>query len=330
MILNEKPTLLCLSGLPASGKSTYAERWLAEDPERRFRINWDDLRLQMFGSNWKWNRDGEKLMQEQSREQAAAAIVLGKSVIIDNTNLTEGARAKWQKLASDFGASYVQHEIDTPVAECVRRDRQREKRVGRAVIERMALFHGFIDWNELPPKWSPSKGEPDIVIVDIDGTLSEPGGRLRHVKGTYTCKPDCKATELQRCKGHCQACGAKFTPRWDLFHAEVDKDAPKPRIAKLVKCLSLHYWIIIVSGRSPEHGCGIKTEDWLEQHLGIPYLHLFMRQSGDYKPDYEHKKEILDLLPKHRIAFCLDDRQQVVDMWRENGLTCLQVANGDF
>ena len=316
MILNEKPTLLCLSGLPASGKSTYAERWLAEDPERRFRINWDDLRLQMFGSNWKWNRDGEKLMQEQSREQAAAAIVLGKSVIIDNTNLTEGARAKWQKLASDFGASYVQHEIDTPVAECVRRDRQREKRVGRAVIERMALFHGFIDWNELPPKWSPSKGEPDIVIVDIDGTLSDPTHRLHHVR----CCGDCE--NPKQCKTR--------KPRWDLFHAEVDKDAPKPRIVELVKWLAIHYWIIIVSGRSPEHGCGIKTEDWLEQHLGIPYLHLFMRQSGDYKPDYEHKKEILDLLPKHRIAFCLDDRQQVVDMWRENGLTRLQVANGDF
>ena len=26
----------------------------------------------------------------------------------------------------------------------------------------------------------------------------------------------------------------------------------------------------------------------------------------------------------------LDDRNQVVKMWRENGLTCLQVAEGDF
>ena len=25
-----------------------------------------------------------------------------------------------------------------------------------------------------------------------------------------------------------------------------------------------------------------------------------------------------------------DDRQQVVDMWRQNGLTCFQVADGDF
>jgi len=25
-----------------------------------------------------------------------------------------------------------------------------------------------------------------------------------------------------------------------------------------------------------------------------------------------------------------DDRQQVVDMWRQNGLTCFQVADGNF
>jgi len=55
-----------------------------------------------------------------------------------------------------------------------------------------------------------------------------------------------------------------------------------------------------------------------------------MRQAGDYKPDYEHKKELLDLLPKDRIAFILDDRDQVVNMWRENGLTCLQVDAGAF
>jgi hypothetical protein len=30
-------------------------------------------------------------------------------------------------------------------------------------------------------------------------------------------------------------------------------------------------------------------------------------------------------------VFCVvDDRQKVVDMWRENGLTCFQVAPGDF
>ena len=33
---------------------------------------------------------------------------------------------------------------------------------------------------------------------------------------------------------------------------------------------------------------------------------------------------------KYRVLFVLDDRNQVVDMWRDIGLTCLQVADGNF
>ena len=44
------------------------------------------------------------------------------------------------------------------------------------------------------------------------------------------------------------------------------------------------------------------------------------------------KKEILDrdILPRWDVLFAIDDRQQVVDMWRANGVTCLQCAPGDF
>jgi hypothetical protein len=33
---------------------------------------------------------------------------------------------------------------------------------------------------------------------------------------------------------------------------------------------------------------------------------------------------------KYYIEYVLDDRNQVVDMWRSIGLICLQVAEGDF
>ena len=33
---------------------------------------------------------------------------------------------------------------------------------------------------------------------------------------------------------------------------------------------------------------------------------------------------------KDNVAMVFDDRQQVVDMWRKNGLTTFQVADGDF
>jgi hypothetical protein len=33
---------------------------------------------------------------------------------------------------------------------------------------------------------------------------------------------------------------------------------------------------------------------------------------------------------KKNIMCVFDDRDKVVNMWRRNGLTCLQVADGDF
>ena len=56
-----------------------------------------------------------------------------------------------------------------------------------------------------------------------------------------------------------------------------------------------------------------------------------MRQDGDFRRDDIVKQEILDkYIDKDRVLFVLDDRDQVVDMWRRNGLTCFQVAEGDF
>ena len=41
-------------------------------------------------------------------------------------------------------------------------------------------------------------------------------------------------------------------------------------------------------------------------------------------------KEDLQGNLKYSASIVLDDRKQVVDMWRSLGLTCLQVADGDF
>lgn len=318
--------ILILSGLPASGKTTESLRWVAEDPRLRRRINYDDIRVRLYGCKGetyftqrpKQVRFNEETVKAEALHDARSWLTtnpIEHSIVVDNTNLTDRARSPWVNLGKELGIEVVLQDVDTPVAECVRRDRQRkgDDRVGRAVIERMALTTGWIDWD------SPEYGNGKFVVVDIDGTLSDPSHRLHHV-WDVTSLGDVSANGQNRLK-----------PRWGLFHAEVDKDLPKPVIVDLVKHLAHWFRIIIVSGRSPEHGCGIKTEEWLDTHLGENYYdHLFMRAAGDYKPDYEHKQEILDLLPKDRIAFVLDDRDQVVDMWRKNGLTCLQCAEGAF
>lgn len=293
-----KQTVLILSGLPASGKSVYAQSWVAEDPKKRVEINYDDLRLQMFGPGHRWNRADEDKMKAHALTLFKIALVDGKDVIISNTSLTRRARQRWIDTAKEFGVEAELLEINPGIGVCIARDSLREegKRVGEAVISRMALFTGFYDWKTI-------LGGRMAVIFDVDGTLADTSKRVHYVQGE---KKD-----------------------WHSFFAECHLDEPIQPIVNLAKDFAaLDYEIIIVSGR-PTDECGIKTEDWLIKH-GVPYDHLFMRNGGDFREDTIIKQEILDLLPKESIAYVVDDRDSVVAMWRKNGLTCLQAAPGNF
>ena len=325
-MFSTKPELLIMSGLPASGKSTAAAKWYAEDPDARTVINWDQMRTQRYGEGWKFNRKEEEEMKAASFDIARRALAAGLSVCIDNTNLTPRARGKWEAIAKEFGLVAINEDFDTPVAECIRRDKLRERRVGRAVIERMALFRGYIDWADLEP----ARDGKDIILVDIDGTVANLDHRLHHVKPKIDPCTQAGFVTHQFENHVCKGCGYQ-KPRkdWSKFFAEVGNDTPIVETVDLVKYLNIHYYIIFVSGRDTT--CAIATEDWLDEHIGPQGYHaLFMREAHDTREDFVHKLEILELLPKERIAFVLDDRDQCVRLWREQGLRCLQVAKGDF
>jgi hypothetical protein len=73
------------------------------------------------------------------------------------------------------------------------------------------------------------------------------------------------------------------------------------------------------------------TEEWLAKY-GIPYDALYMRKDGDYRRDSVFKQELLDNIRKGGediIERVYDDRNQVVDMWRANGIDCIQVVPRD-
>ena len=57
-----------------------------------------------------------------------------------------------------------------------------------------------------------------------------------------------------------------------------------------------------------------------------------MRKGGDKRIDSIVKKELYRkyIEPFYRVKLVLDDRNQVVDMWRDLGLPCWQVAPGNF
>ena len=56
-----------------------------------------------------------------------------------------------------------------------------------------------------------------------------------------------------------------------------------------------------------------------------------MRPKDDYRKDNIIKKEILDKIrSQYNVLFAYDDRNQVVDMLRENGIKVFQVEDGNF
>lgn len=312
-----------LSGLPASGKSTYCQELMENEPDKWARVSWDDIRHET--PNYKFNKANETRVQDRARLAAGEAALAGYSLLIDNTNLNSRHINYWTELANAWGLTVEVKVFDVDVHECVRRDALRVgkyteggKQVGRVIIERMALANGLIKFSDRP-----------IVIVDMDGTLADCSHRRRS-----------KEKNCQKCKGtghfqdadclECDGKGHVTGTDWKFFYTPelILDDKPIKAVLDLVKALFLTHTILIVSGRSSDIAAE-GTVAWLKKH-DVPYDHIFMRSGGDHRDDVEVKQDILNMLPKDKIAFSIDDRNRVVKMWRDNGITCLQAAEGDF
>ena len=88
--------------------------------------------------------------------------------------------------------------------------------------------------------------------------------------------------------------------------------------------------IVLVSGRSESSRSN--TIAWLKKY-DIPFQGLFMRPVEDFRKDAIVKREIYDQFidSVYSIKYVLDDRDQVVDMWRNVlKLPCFQVNYGTF
>ncbi len=88
--------------------------------------------------------------------------------------------------------------------------------------------------------------------------------------------------------------------------------------------------IVLVSGRSESSRSN--TVAWLKKY-DIPYQGLFMRPAEDFRKDAIVKREIYDQFigSVYSIKYVLDDRDQVVEMWRNVlKLPCFQVNYGSF
>ncbi len=123
--------LIICKALPASGKTTWATEYVRAHP-RTVRVNRDDLRMQLFGCEFKRSREPFIIVAQNAL--IVAALKDGRSVVVDDTNLHESNEVRLRAIAKRYRAEVVVQEFDVPVAECIRRDAARPNPVGAKVI----------------------------------------------------------------------------------------------------------------------------------------------------------------------------------------------------
>ncbi len=197
-----------------------------------------------------------------------------------------------------------------------------------------------------------------MIIFDLDGTLADCEHRRHFVDPTKDINVEfCKKDQCYYYKDIILTSNSPkrkhWHPNWQAFYEACDQDKPNESIILLHDKLSQFFEISIWSGRC--ESVREKTEAWLRKYTCPFYriTELKMRPIGDYTPDDKLKEKWLDeynlnLYPslelvdnnnimsgtKYKkndpIEMVFDDRDKVVAMWRRRGITCLQVAEGDF
>lgn len=294
--------LILTRGLPASGKSTWAKLQVLQG-KADARFNRDDFRKMMFQLEGVGN-----ITQENAVTKALQASVVtlisqrNRKVIVDDVNLRLKTVSEWKRIADIHGATLRVQDFNTPLKECIARDKKRERSVGEDVIKAFnkKYLNNTNTFPTLPAStWErPKKVEyvenkklPATWIFDIDGTLAQ-----MHNRGPFD------------------------------WH-KVGDDHPVPYTIELAQMLHENgKQIIIFTGR--EEVCQSETVEWLNGY-DIPFDAIYMRAEGDSRKDNHVKKELYEtyIQGKYYVEGIVDDRLQVVKMWHEMGLPVFRVGH---
>ena len=126
-------TLTLLVGLPASGKSTYTQQYIAQDGIMV--LSSDAIRGELF--NDETNQDNNSLVFKTLYSRAREALIRGDNVIIDATNINIRDRKRVLDNFTDLNIRREAIIFDTPTFICIERDKNRSRTVGKKVIFNM-------------------------------------------------------------------------------------------------------------------------------------------------------------------------------------------------
>lgn len=283
--------VLILSGLSGSGKSSFAKELMSKDKSYK-RVNRDSIREMTINE---WTPKSEHLTITIEFSLVQEILKNGFNCIIDDTNLSPKTL---NKINSELERISKELNIGLEVSEKLI-DTPLSECIKRDALRPNPVGKKVIldQYSKYMPKPNYSEWVADkqkAILVDLDGTLAHMSNRSPF---------DYSKVKDDTC---------------DVFVKDV-----------VLKYYQDGYDILVASGR--EDSCLDDTRDWLLKNE-IPARKLFMRKTSDHRKDYIVKQEIYEneIKPNWSVFFCLDDRNQVIDMYRSLGLKVLQCENGDF
>lgn len=305
--------IIVTRGLPGVGKSTFAKHYQAMNAPVVIAER-DGIRKELNGTGKPGESEFESKVTDIQHKRVKWSLREGLNVVVSDTHLPDRSVKIWMQIAHEMGAEVEVVDFRavplTDVLEANAKRYDTEKYIPVSVI--MEKHERFIKGRDLgaPVQFTPKVAKasnfvsrkykqgtgPQTYLFDMDGTLAlNTSGREWH----------------DGAKAHLDTVNVDvWRVLQDLYKKGND--------------------IIIVTARGAEH-LDI-TKQWLGFH-GVPYSNIFSRKAGDKRDDFLIKHELFweNIAPMERyIAGVFDDRQCVVDMWRDMGLTCFQVAPGNF
>ena len=122
---------------------------------------------------------------------------------------------------------------------------------------------------------------------------------------------------------------ALMNGRTPYEYDRVSEDLPNKPVINIIENLFGKHKFVFVTWRPDS--CEQDTFEWLCDNIDINYIELYMRKTWDKRKDTEIKREILEELTKeYYIEWVFEDRTRCVQMYRESGMTCFQVADGNY
>lgn len=289
-----KLKLIIARGLPASGKTTYAKEWIAEDESNRVGVEKDEIRRNtaLFKDGVYNHKRGDEAIVIKERDRFIdEALSQDKSVISSDTNLINKHISQMSSIAEKYGAEVeIKNFLDVPIKELLRRDVLRSNPVGEQVIRRM--FHESV--KTLPTFLKFDQELPFVVVSDMDGTLT---------------------------------LGPKNRSPYDW--SKVGNDDINLGVSHLLDGVELINYckVFIFSGR--DSVCRPETEEWLKKNC-IDYDELYMRKENDNRSDEIIKAELIEeyIRDKYNVLIWFDDRAKVSTMLRDvYGINVAQVGD---